>query len=103
MCFFSCFCLFVFVVVVVVNITVFRVSVALPCIPIAPVSTDTFLKVLELLPLESLSAILEYRFALQQQQKSKKMCHLMFSVEKFAHVTCMLDNNLLLNRILYIV
>ena len=28
------------------------------------------------------------QFALQQRQKSKKMCHLMFSVEKFAHVTC---------------
>ena len=52
----------------------FRVSVALPCIPITPISNDTFLKVLELLPLESLSAILEYRFALQQQHKSKKMC-----------------------------
>ena len=64
--------------------TVFRVSIALPCIPITPISSDTCLKVLELLPLESLSAILEYRFALQQQQKSKKMCHLMFSVETFA-------------------
>ena len=60
-----CFC-FVFVV----NISVFLVSVALPCIPVTPVSADTFLKVLELLPLESLSAILEYRSALQQQQKS---------------------------------
>ena len=45
------------------------------------------------LPLESLSAILEYMFALQQQEKSKKMCHFMFPVEKFAHVTCMLDDN----------
>ena len=79
--------------VFVVYITVFRVSVALPCIPITPISIDTFLKVLVILHLESLSAILEYRFALQQQQKSKKMCHLMFSVEKFAHVTYMLDNN----------
>ena len=51
------------------------------------------MKVLELLPLESLSAILEYMFALQQQEKSKKMCHLVFSVGKFAHVTCMLDDN----------
>ena len=51
------------------------------------------MKVLELLPLQSLSAILEYMFALQQQEKSKKMCHLMFSVETFAHVTCMLDDN----------
>ena len=81
---------------VVVSITVF------PCIPITPISTDTFLKVLELLPLESLSTILEYRFALQQHQKSKKMCHLMFSV-KIAHVTCMLDNNLFINRVLSIV
>ena len=45
------------------------------------------------LPLESLSAILEYMFALQQEEKSKKMYHLMFPVEKFAHVTCMLDDN----------
>ena len=60
------------------------VSVDFPCIP---------MKVLELLSLESLSAILEYMFALQQQEKSKKMCQLMFSVEKFAHVTCMLDDN----------
>ena len=29
-------------------------------------------------------------FALPQQQMSKKMCYLRFSVEKFAHVTCML-------------
>ena len=87
--------MFFFVVLfLLLSILVFRVSVSLPCIPITPISIDTFLKVLELLPLESLSAILEYRFALQQQQKSKKMCHLMFSVEKFAHVTCMLDNNL---------
>ena len=67
--------------------TVFRVSVALPCIPITPISIDTFLKVLELLPLESLSAILEYRFAFQQQPMSKKIYHLMFSVEK----TCSCD------------
>ena len=60
------------------------VSVELPCIP---------MKVLELFPLESLSAILEYMFALQQQEKSKKMCHLMFSVDKSSHVTCMLDDN----------
>ena len=46
-----------------------------------------------MLPLESLSAILEYMFALQQQEKSKKMHHLMFSIEKFANVTCMLDDN----------
>ena len=65
-----------------VNISI---SVDLPCIPMK--------MMLELLPLESLSAILEYMFALQQQEKSKKMCHLMFSVEKFAHVTCMLDDN----------
>ena len=45
------------------------------------------------IPLESLSAILEYMFALQQQEKSKKMCHLMFPVEKFALVTSMLDDN----------
>ena len=42
---------------------------------------------------------LSFYFALQQQQKSKKMCHLMFSV-KIAHVTCMLDNNLFINRVL---
>ena len=89
-----------------VNITVFRVSVAFPCTPITPISIDTVLKVLELLPVENLSTILEYRFALQQQQKSKKMCHFMFSLgpnstilhpmfsaEKIAYVTCMLDNN----------
>ena len=31
----------------------------------------------------------------KKQETSKKMCHLMFSVEfeKFAHVTCMLDDN----------
>ena len=51
-------------------------------------------KVLELFPLESLSGILEYMFALPQQQKSKKMCHLIFSVKKIAHGTCMLDDNL---------
>ena len=51
------------------------------------------MKVLELFPLESLSAILEYMFALQQQEKSKKMCHLMFSVDNSSHVTCMLDDN----------
>ena len=46
-----CFFFFVFFVVVVVdNMTVFRVSIALPCIPITPMSTDTFLKVLGLLP-----------------------------------------------------
>ena len=82
-----CFFLFVFFV----NITVFRVSVALLCIPIIPISIDTFLKVLELLSLEYIE---EYRFALQQQQKSKKICHFMFSVEQIAYVTCMLDNNL---------
>ena len=48
---------------------------------------------LELLPLESLSAILEYMFALQQQEKSKEMRHLMFSAEKFANVTWILDDN----------
>ena len=80
--FFKCDLIVCFCFVFVVNITVFRVSVALSCIPITPISIDTFLKVLELLPLESLSAILEYRFALQKQQKSKKMFHLMFSVEK---------------------
>ena len=97
-----------FVSFFLVNITVFRVSVALPCTPITPISIDTVLKVLELLLLESLSSILEYRFALQQQQKSKKMCHFMFSlgpnstilgprisVVKIAYVTCMLDNNLI--------
>ena len=47
---------------------------------------------LELLPLESLSAILEYMFTLQQQEKSKKMRHLLFSVEKIANVTGMLDD-----------
>ena len=91
---------------VCVNITVVRVSLGLSCIPITPISVDTFLKVLELLPLESLSAIQEYRFALQEEEMSKKMCHLMFSVEKIAHVTsltCMLDNDLLINRVLYIV
>ena len=97
MCFlcalFVLFCLLLFVFA---SITVFRV-LPLPCIPITPISIHTFLKVLELLPLESLSAILQYRLALQQQQKSKKM---MFSVEKFAHVTCMLDNII---RVLYTV
>ena len=91
-----------------VNITVFRVSVALPCTPITLISVYTVLKVLELLPLENLSTILEYQFALQQQQKSKKMCHFMFSLgpnstilgprfsaEKIAYVTCMLENNLI--------
>ena len=53
--------------------TVFRVSVILSCIPITPTAIDAFLKVLELLPLD--------RFAVQQQLKSKKKCHLMFSVE----------------------
>ena len=71
---------FFFFSFIVVNITVFRVSLALPCTPITPISIDTVLKLLELLPLESLSTILEYRFALQQQQKSKKMCHFMFSL-----------------------
>ena len=106
MFFFVCvFCVrvFFFFFFFFVNITVFRVSVPLPCIPVTPISIHTFLKVLELLPSESLSAILQYRFALQQQQKSKKMCDLIFSVEKFARVTCMLDNNLLINRVLYIV
>ena len=41
-----------------VSIAVFRVSVALPCIPFTPISTETFLKVLWLLPIESLPAIL---------------------------------------------
>ena len=36
-----------------------------------------------------------YMFALPQQQQSKKMCHLIFSVEKIANVTCMLDDNLI--------
>ena len=98
------------------HITVFRVSIALPCTPITPISIDTVLKVLKLLPLESLSTILEYRFALQQQQRSRKMSYFMFSlgpnstilgprcsVEKSAYVTWMLDNNLLICRILYIV
>ena len=35
-----------------------------------------------------------------QQQQSKKLYHLMFSIETFAHETFMLDNNLLLNRVL---
>ena len=49
--FFFFFCFFVVVVVVVVdNMTVFRVSIALPFIPITPMSIDTFLKVLGLLP-----------------------------------------------------
>ena len=69
----------IFDVIFAVSIAVFRVSVALPCIPITPIS--------KLLPLGSLSAILEYMFALQQQEKSMKMCHLSFSVEKCAHVT----------------
>ena len=85
-CLFLCFCFGV-------SIAVFHVSEALPCIPIIPISAETVLKVLELLPLESLSAILEYMFALQQQEKSKKMCHLMFSIERFAHMTCLLDDN----------
>ena len=77
----------------VVSIAVFRVSAALPCFPITPISIETVLKALELFPLESLSAILEYMFALQQKEKYKKMWHSMFSVEKFALVTCMLDDN----------
>ena len=44
-------CVVVVLVFVVVNITVFRVSVALPCIPITPISSDTILKMPELLPL----------------------------------------------------
>ena len=49
-----CFCLFVFFFFfwggeVIVNITVFRVSIALPCIPITPISINTFLKMPELL------------------------------------------------------
>ena len=72
---------------------------ALHCIPITPISVETVLKVLELLPLESVSIILEYMIALQQQKKSKKMRHLMSSVEKFANVTCMLDDN----QVVYIV
>ena len=96
-----CFFFFFFFFFFFVTITVFRVSVALPYIPIIPISIDTFLKVLELHPLESLPAILEYRFALQQQQKSKKICHFMFSVEQIAYVTCMLDNNLLIYRVFY--
>ena len=51
------------------------------------------MNVLELLPLVSLSAILEYMCALQQQEMSTKMCHLMFSVGKIAHVTCTQDDN----------
>ena len=89
------FCLLVLLFVrffVVVSIAVFRVSVALPCNLITPISTETVVKVLELLPLESLSAILEYMFALQQQEESKKLCYLMYSVENIAHVTCMLDD-----------
>ena len=66
-------CLFCFSV----SIAVFRVSVALPCTLITPIS--------KLHPLENLSAILEYVFALQQQEKFKKMCHFMFPVETFVH------------------
>ena len=51
--FFFFFCLFF---VVVFNITVFHVSVALSCIPITPISTDIFLKVLELLPFKDLES-----------------------------------------------
>ena len=72
---------------------VFGVSVALPCIPITPISVETVLKMLELLSFESLSPILEYMFALQQQERSKKMCHLIFFVDTFAHVACKLDDN----------
>ena len=98
------------------HITVFRVSIALPCTPITPISIDTVLKVLELLPLVSLSTFLEYWFALQQQQKSRKMCYFMFSlgpnstilgprfsIEKRAYVTWMLDNDLLIYMVSYIV
>ena len=67
-----------------IYISVFRVSIEFPRIPMI---------VLELLPLESVSAILEYMFKLQQQEKSKKMCYLMFSVEISAYVACMLDDN----------
>ena len=83
MCFFFvlfCFC---------VNITVFRVSVALPCIPITPLSIDTFLKVLKLRSLESLSAILEYRFAFQQAgcwilffNQNNKYCFIHYSLRR---------------------
>ena len=67
------------------SIAAFRVTVALHCFRITPIS--------KLLLLDSLFAILEYMFALQQQEKSIKMCQFIFSVEKFAHVTCMLDDN----------
>ena len=67
------FDVFIFLLFFVVSIAVFRVSTALPCFPITPISIETVLKALELFPLESLSAILEYMFALQQQEKYKKM------------------------------
>ena len=69
------FCLFVFFFVFFFFAVNIAVSVGLLYIR---------MKVLELFPLESLSTILEYMFALQQQEK--------FPVEKFAHVTCMLDH-----------
>ena len=62
---------------------VFRISELCPAFLSHQYQLKQFLKVMELLPLESLSAILEYMFALQQEEKSKKMCHLMFSIEKF--------------------
>ena len=83
----------------VLFITIFRVSVPLPCTHI----NSYIFECAGVASLRKLVPILKYRFALRQQQKYKKMCHLMFSVEKFARVTCMLDNNLLIDRILYIV
>ena len=44
--------------------SILQFFVALPCTPITPISIHIVLKVLELLPLESLSTILKYRFAL---------------------------------------
>ena len=67
------FDVFIFLLFFVVSIAVFRVSAALPYFPITQISIETVLKALELFPLESLSAILEYMFALQQQEKYKKM------------------------------
>ena len=54
-----------------VNIAILRVSVDLLCIP---------MKVLELFPLESLFAFLEYMFALQQQESLRKCVNNDFNI-----------------------
>ena len=63
--------LFFYFLFFAVSIAVFRVSVALPCIPFTPISTETFLKVLWLLPIESLPAILSTCLHCKNGKKSK--------------------------------